>query len=106
MKGKMTLVASSYVGERITSHKPVPAPAIFPFDKPVVVAIVIGFASIEVWFAANTCFEVTKQHRFVAKAHEFVTKAHEFVTKAHEFVIKAHEFVTKPHKFVTKAHEF
>src|SRR5258705_1535231 len=105
MKGKMTFVESSHIGERVMSHKSVPAPAIFPFTKTVVVEFVIKSVSIEVWFAANTCFGVTKQHRFVAKAHEFVTKAHEFVTKAHEFVIKPHEFVTNPHKFVTKAHE-
>src|SRR2546422_2400221 len=106
MKGKMTFVESSYTGERVTSHKPVPAPAIFPFSKTVVVAFVIKSASIEVWFATNTCFGVTKQHRFVTKPHEFVTKPHEFVTKPHEFVAKPHEFVTKPHEFVTKPLKF
>ena len=106
MKGKMTFVESSYIGERVTSHKPVYAPAIFSFDESVVVAFVIKSASIDVWLAANTCFDVTKQHRFVTKPHEFVTKPHEFVTKPHEFVTKPHEFVTKPHEFVTKPHEF
>ena len=106
MKGKMKSVESSYTGERVTSHKPVPAPAIFPFTKTVVVEFVIKSASIEVWFATNTCFDVTKQHRFVTKPHEFVTKPHEFVTKPHEFVAKPHEFVAKPHEFVAKPHEF
>src|SRR6266478_2347581 len=106
MKGKMTFVESSYIGERVTSHKPVYAPAIFSFDESVVVAFVIKSASIDVWLAANTCFDVTKQHRFVTKPHEFVTKPHEFVTKPHEFVTKPHEFVTKPLEFVTKQHSF
>ncbi len=106
MKGKMTFVESSYIGERVTSHKPVYAPAIFSFDERVVVAFVIKSASIDVWLAANTCFDVTMQHRFVTKPHEFVTKRHEFVTKPHEFVTKRYEFVTKPHEFVTKPHEF
>ena len=103
MKGKMKFVESSYIGERVTSHKPVPAPAIFPFSKTVVVAFFIKSASIEVWLAANTCFDVTKQHRFVTKPHEFVTKPHEFATKPHEFVTKPHEFVTKQHSFLTKS---
>src|SRR2546422_7999907 len=113
MKGKRTFVESSYIGERVTSHKPVYAPAIFSFDEGVVVAFVIKSASIDVWLAANTCFDVTKQHRFVTKTHEFVTKPHEFVTKPDEFVTKPDEFVTKsdafvtkPDRFVTKPHEF
>src|SRR3989454_7832294 len=106
MKGKMTFVESSYIGERVTSHKPVPAPAIFSFDESVVVEFVTKSASIDVWLAANTCFDVTKQHRFVTKPHEIVTKPHEIVTKPHEIVTKPHEFVTKPHEFVTKPHEF
>src|SRR6266436_429691 len=106
MKGKMKFVESSHIGERVMSHKPVPAPAIFPFDKTVVVAFVIRSASIDVWLAANTCFDVRKQHRFVTKPHEFVAKPHEFVAKPHEFVTKPHEFVAKPHEFVTKPHEF
>src|SRR6267143_1560429 len=103
MKGKMTFVESSYIGERVTSHKPVYAPAIFSFDENVVVAFVIKSASIDVWLAANTCFDVTKQHRFVTKPHEFVTKPHEFVTKPHEFVTKPHAFVTKQHSFLRKS---
>src|SRR5882762_3228149 len=106
MKGKMTFVESSHIGERVMSHKSVPAPAIFPFDESVVVAFVIKSPSIDVWLATNTCFDVTKQHRFVTKPHEFVTKPHEFVTKPHEFVTKPHEFVTRPHEFVTKQHSF
>ena len=106
MKGKMKFVESSHIGERVMSHKSVPAPAIFPFTKTVVVEFVIKSASIEVWFATNTCFGVTKQHRFATKPHEFVTKPHEFVAKPHEFVAKPHEFVTKPHEFVTRPHEF
>src|SRR2546427_5077307 len=105
MKGKMKFVESSYIGERVTSHKPVPAPAIFPFNKAVVVAFVIKSVSIEVWFATNTCFDVTKQHRFVTKPHEFVAKPHEFVAKHHEFVTNPHKFVAKPHEFVTNPHE-
>src|SRR3989475_11437438 len=95
MKGKMTFVESSYIGERVTSHKPVYAPAIFSFDESVVVAFVIKSASIEVWFAANTCFGVTKQHRFVTKPHEFVTKPHEFITKQHSFLTKKRRFVAE-----------
>jgi len=102
MKGKMTFVESSHIGERVMSHKSVPAPAIFPFDKAVVVAFVITSVSIEVWFAANTCCGVTKQHRFVTKPHEFVAKPHEFVTKPHELITKPHELVTKKHSFLTK----
>ncbi len=86
MKGKMKFVESSYTGERITSHTLVPAPAFFPSNKAVFVAFVIKSASIEVWFATNTCFGVTKQHRFVTKPHEFVTKPHSFLTKKLGFV--------------------
>src|SRR5882762_2826203 len=95
MKGKMTFVESSHIGERVMSHKSVPAPAIFPFDESVVVAFVIKSPSIDVWLATNTCFDVTKQHRFVTKPHEIVTRPHEFVTKPHEFVTKQHSFLTK-----------
>src|SRR6267378_3960578 len=102
MKGKMKFVESSYIGERVTSHKSVPAPAIFPFTKTVVVEFVIKSASIEVWFATNTCFGVTKQHRFVTKPHELVTKPREFVTKPHEFVTKQHSFLTKKLGFVAE----
>ena len=105
MKAKMKLAESSYIAERVTSHKPVYAPAIFPFDKTLVVAIVRESASFEVWFAANTCCGVTKQHRFVTKPHEFVAKPHEFVTKPHELITKSHEFATKPHELITKPHE-
>ena len=105
MKGKMTFVESSHIGERVMSHKSVPAPAIFPFDESVVVAFVIKSPSIDVWLATNTCCGVTKQHRFVTKPHECVAKRHEFVTKPHEFGAKPHECVAKPHEFVTKPHE-
>src|SRR6267378_4516571 len=81
MKGKMKFVESTYIGERVTSHKSVPAPAIFPFTKTVVVEFVIKSASIEVWFATNTCFDVTKQHYFVTNEHYFVTNKVYFVTK-------------------------
>jgi len=106
MKAKMKLAESSYIAERVTSHKPVYAPAIFPFDKTLVVAIVRESASFEVWFAANTCCGVTKQHRFVTKPHEFVAKPHEFVTKPHKLITKPHELITKPHELVTKKHSF
>ena len=95
MKGKMTFVESSYIGERVTSHKPVYAPAIFSFDERVVVAFVIKSASIDVWLAANTCFDVRKQHRFVTKPQEFVAKPHEFVTKQHSFLTKKPGFVAE-----------
>src|SRR6267378_265177 len=95
MKGKMTLVASSYVGERITSHKSVPAPAIFPFNKAVVVAFVITSVSIEVWFATNTCFGVTKQHYFVKNKVCFVTNKHCFAAKQHSFLTKKLCFVAE-----------
>jgi len=101
MKGKMTLVASSYVGERITSHKPVPAPAIFPFNKAVVVAFVIKSVSIEVWFATNTCFAVTKQHYFVTNEHCFVTNTVCFVTNKVCFLTNTVCFVTNKVCFVT-----
>jgi len=102
MKAKMKLAESSYIAERVTSHKPVYAPAIFPFDKTLVVAIVRESASFEVWFAANTCCGVTKQHRFVTKPHEFVAKPHELITNPHELVTKKHSFLTKKLGFVEK----
>ena len=74
IKGKMTFVESSYIGERFTSHKPVYAPAIFSFDESVVVAFVIKSASIDVLLAANTCFDVTKQHSFLTKNRRFVAE--------------------------------
>src|SRR6059036_3058431 len=95
MKGKMKFVESSYTGERFTSHKPVPAPATFPFDKTVVVAFVIKSVSIEVWFATNTCFGVTKQHCFVTNKVYVVTNKHCFVTNKHCFVTNRVYFVTK-----------
>src|SRR2546421_587541 len=81
MKGKMTFVESSHIGERVMSHKSVPAPAIFPFDESVVVAFVIKSPSIDVWLATNTCFAVTKQHRFVTKPKDSATNQHSFLTK-------------------------
>src|SRR5882762_9989515 len=101
MKGKMKFVESSYIGERVTSHKPVPAPAIFPFTKTVVVEFVIKSASIEVWFATNTCFDVTKQHYFVTNEHCFVTNEHCFVTNKVYFVTNEVYFVTNKVCFVT-----
>ena len=68
------------------SHKPVAAPAIFPFDKTVAVAILLEFPSLEVWFATNKCFVVAKPHEFVTKPHEFVTKEHSFLAKKLFFV--------------------
>src|SRR2546422_11642516 len=56
------------------------APAIFPFNKAVFVAIVINSASFEVWFAVNTCFGVTKQHHFVTNKVYFVTNRVYFAT--------------------------
>src|SRR6266850_1634566 len=101
MKGKMKFVESSYIGERFTSHKPVPAPAIFPFSKTVVVAFVIKSASIEVWFATNTCFGVTKQHCFVTNKLCFVAKKVRFVTNKVCFVTNKVCFVTNKVYFVT-----
>ena len=102
MKGKMTFVESSYIGERVTSHKPVCAPAIFSFDESVVVAFVIKSVSIEVWFATNTCFDVTKQHYFVTNEHCFVTNKVCFVTNKVCFVTNKVYFVTNKVYFVTK----
>src|SRR2546421_10289509 len=102
MKGKMTFVESSHIGERVMSHKSVPAPAIFPFDESVVVAFVIKSPSIDVWLATNTCCGVTKPHECVAKRHEFVTKPHELITKPHELVTKKHSFLKKKLGFVEK----
>ena len=100
MKGKMKFVESSHIGERVMSRKSVPAPAIFPSNKTVVVAIVIKSASIEVWFATNTCFGVTKQHCFVTNKVYFVTNKHCFVTNKHCFVTNRVYFVTNKHCFV------
>src|SRR5437016_13333230 len=86
MKGKMSLARSSYIGERVASHKRVYALAFFPFDKTVVVAIVIGCASCEVGFATNTCFGVTKQHCFATNEVCFVTNEVYFVTNKVCFV--------------------
>src|SRR6267143_866124 len=106
LKWKMKSAESSYIGERVTSHKPVTAPAVFPFDKTVVVAIVIEIASFELWFATNTCFGVTKQHHFVTKEHCFATNKCCFVTNKHWFVTNKHCFVTKKHCFVTNKYSF
>src|SRR6267142_279063 len=106
MKGKMKFVESSYIGERVMSHKSVPAPAIFPFSKTVVVAFVIKSASIEVWFATNTCFDVTKQHYFVTNEHCFVTNKVYFVTNKVYFVTNKVCFVTNKHCFAAKQHSF
>ena len=78
------------------------APAIFPFNKPVLVAIVINSASFEVWFAANTWFGVTKQHQFVTNKHCFVTNKVYFVTNKVCFVTNKHCFAAKQHSFPTK----
>src|SRR6267378_3938562 len=102
MKGKMSLARSSYISERVASHKPVYALAFFPFDKTVVVAIVIGFASCEVGFATNTCFGVTKQHCFATNEVCFVTNKVCFVTNKHCFAAKQHSFLTKKLCFVTE----
>src|SRR5882762_6344900 len=106
MKGKMSLARSSYIGERVASHKPVYALAFFPFDKTVVVAIVIGFASCEVGFATNTCFGVTKQHCFVTNKVYFVTNTVCFVTNKVYFVTNTVCFVTNKVSFVTNKHCF
>jgi len=88
MKEKMTFVESSYIAERFTSHKRVPALAIFPFSKTVVDAFVIKSESIEVWFATHTCFGVTKQHYFVTNTVCFVANTVCFVTNKVCFVTK------------------
>ena len=95
MKKKMTFVESSYIAERFTSHKRVPALAIFPFSKTVVDAFVIKSESIEVWFATHTCFGVTKQHYFVTNTVCFVTNKVCFVTNKVCFVTNKVYFVTK-----------
>ena len=95
MKEKMTFVESSYIAERFTSHKRVPALAIFPFSKTVVVAFAIKSESIEVWFATHTCFGVTKQHYFVTNKVCFVTNKVCFATNKHCFAAKQHSFPTK-----------
>src|SRR2546425_1057431 len=99
MTGKMKMSESSYISP----------PAIFPFNKPVLVAIVINSASFEVWFAANTWFGVTKQHQFVTNKHCFVTNKVYFVTNKVCFVTNKHCFASnqcclaaKQHSFLTK----
>src|SRR5437016_12774971 len=87
-KEKMTFVESSYIAERFTSHKRVPALAIFPFSKTVVDAFVIKSESIEVWFATHTCFGVTKQHYFVTNTVCFVANTVCLVTNKVCFVTK------------------
>src|SRR6267142_1900023 len=101
MKEKMTFVESSYIAERFTSHKRVPALAIFPFSKTVVVAFAIKSESIEVWFATHTCFGVTKQHYFVTNKVCFVTNKVCFVTNKVYFVTNKVYFVTNKVCFVT-----
>jgi len=96
MKGKMKMSESSYISP----------PAIFPFNKPVLVAIVINSASFEVWFAANTWFGVTKQHQFVTNKHCFVTNKVCFVTNKVCFVTNKVYFVTNKVCFVTNKHCF
>src|SRR6267142_2843614 len=102
MKEKMTFVESSYIAERFTSHKRVPALAIFPFSKTVVVAFAIKSESIEVWFATHTCFGVTKQHYFVTNKVCFVTNKVYFVTNKVCFVTNKVCFEAKQHSFPTK----
>src|SRR6266478_4109789 len=92
MKGKMKMSESLYISP----------PAIFPFNKPVLVAIVINSASFEVWFAANTWFGVTKQHQFVTNKHCFVTNKVYFVTNKVYFVTNKVYFVTNKHCFASK----
>src|SRR5205807_2640880 len=113
MKEKTKFVESSNIAERFTSHKCVPAPAIFPFSKTVVAAFVIKSVSIEVWFATNTCFDVTKQHcfvtnkvYFVANKVYFVTNKVYFVTNKVYFVTNKVCFVTNKHCFAAKQHSF
>src|SRR6267378_7264802 len=96
MKGKMKMSESSYISP----------PAIFPFNKPVLVAIVINSASFEVWFAANTWFGVTKQHQFVTNEVYFVTNKVCFVTNEVYFVTNKVCFVTNKHCFAAKQHSF
>src|SRR6266850_1588994 len=96
MKGKMKMSESSYISP----------PAIFPFNKPVLVAIVINSASFEVWFAANTWFGVTKQHQFVTNKVYFVTNKVCFVTNKVYFVTNKVCFVTNKVCFVTNKHCF
>jgi len=96
MTGKMKMSESSYISP----------PAIFPFNKPVLVAIVINSASFEVWFAANTWFGVTKQHQFVTNKHCFVTNKVYFVTNKVCFVTNKVYFVTNKVCFVTNKHCF
>ena len=91
MTGKMKMSESSYISP----------PAIFPFNKPVLVAIVINSASFEVWFAANTWFGVTKQHQFVTNKHCFVTNKVYFVTNKVYFVTNKVCFVTNKHCFAS-----
>src|SRR6267143_188679 len=96
MKGKMKMSQSSYISP----------PAIFPFNKPVLVAIVINSASFEVWFAANTWFGVTKQHQFVTNKVYFVTNKVYFVTNKVCFVTNKVYFVTKQCCLAAKQHSF
>src|SRR6266850_1457166 len=104
MKEKMKFVESSYIAERFTSHKRVPALAIFHLSKTVVVAFVINSESIEVWFATHTCFGVTKQHYFVTNTVCFVTNTVCFVTNKVCFVTNKVCFVTNKHYFAAKQH--
>src|SRR3989442_455762 len=90
MTGKMKMSESSYISP----------PAIFPFNKPVLVAIVINSASFEVWFAANTWFGVTKQHQFVTNKVCFVTNKHCFASYQCCLAEKQHSFLTKKLCFV------
>src|SRR2546425_208482 len=83
MTGKMKMSESSYISP----------PAIFPFNKPVLVAIVINSASFEVWFAANTWFGVTKQHQFVTNKHCFASTQCCLAAKQHSFLTKKLCFV-------------
>src|SRR6266550_979480 len=96
MKGKMKMSDSSYISP----------PAIFPFNKPVLVAIVINSASFGVWFAANTWFGVTKQHQFVTNKVYFVTNKVYFVTNKVCFVTNKHCFASKQCCLAAKQHSF
>ena len=104
MKGKTKFKAeSSPIGERVTSHKRISAPALtFPFKKLVFTAMKIHSlsektvsVSLTLIFATDTGIALTAPLIFVVKTLRSVTERHCFVTEQHCFVAKQCCFLTK-----------
>jgi len=66
-----------------------------PFNKTFVVAIVIEFASFEVWLRRTHVLASPGNNHFVTNKHCFVMNKHCFAAKQHSFLTKKLCFVAK-----------